>query len=77
MFFLMTIKAWKYVKLKKKAYYLFKIHYACVCVLVAQSFATPWTVARQAPLSMGLLLARILEWVAIYTNLKDHVGIGI
>ena len=28
-------------------------------------FVTPWTVARQAPLSMGILQARILEWVAI------------
>ena len=27
--------------------------------------ATPWTVARQAPLSMGILQARILEWVAM------------
>ena len=27
-------------------------------------FATPWTVAPQAPLSMGILQARILEWVA-------------
>ena len=26
---------------------------------------TPWTVACQAPLSMGILQARILEWVAI------------
>ena len=26
---------------------------------------TPWTVARQAPLSMGILQARILEWVAM------------
>ena len=26
---------------------------------------TPWTVARQAPLSMGLLQARIREWVAM------------
>ena len=25
----------------------------------------PWTVARQAPLSMGILQARILEWVAM------------
>ena len=24
-----------------------------------------WTVARQAPLSMGILQARILEWVAM------------
>ena len=27
--------------------------------------ATLWTVARQAPLSMGILQARVLEWVAI------------
>jgi len=26
---------------------------------------TPWTVARQAPLSKGVLQARILEWVAM------------
>ena len=36
-------------------------------VLVAQLCVTvtPWTVARQAPLSMGILQVRILEWVAI------------
>ena len=28
-------------------------------------FATPWTVACQALLSMGILQARILEWVAM------------
>ena len=28
-------------------------------------FVTPWTVARQAFLSMGILQARILEWVAM------------
>ena len=26
---------------------------------------TPWNVARQASLSVGILQARILEWVAI------------
>ena len=30
-----------------------------------QLFATPWTVARQAPQSMGILQTRILEWVAM------------
>ena len=30
-----------------------------------QLFVTPWTVARQAPLSTRILQARILEWVAI------------
>ena len=28
-------------------------------------FATPWIVAHQASLSMGVLQARILEWVAM------------
>ena len=41
----------------------------CVYVLclVTQSCltATPWTAALQAPLSTGILLARILEWVAM------------
>ena len=30
-----------------------------------QLFVTPWTVACQASLSMGILQARILEWVAM------------
>ena len=30
-----------------------------------QLFTIPWTVACQAPLSMGILQARILKWVAI------------
>ena len=30
-----------------------------------QLSATPWTAARQAPLSMGILQARALEWVAV------------
>ena len=41
----------------------------CVCVLGClsrgQLFVTPWTVAHQAPLPMGILQARILEWVAV------------
>ena len=36
--------------------------YLLSCV---QLFVTPWTVAHQAPLSMGILQASILEWVAI------------
>ena len=31
---------------------------------IVSDSATPWTVAHQAPLSMGILQARILEWVA-------------
>ena len=35
------------------------------CSVLSDSFLTSWTVALQAPLSMGILQARILEWVAI------------
>ena len=35
-------------------------HFGCVWL-----FATLWTIARQAPLSMGILQARRLEWVAM------------
>ena len=28
-------------------------------------FVNPWTVARQAPLSLGILQGRILEWIAM------------
>ena len=30
-----------------------------------QLFVTPWTVAYQAPASMGFFPARVLEWIAI------------
>ena len=30
-----------------------------------QLFATPWTIVCQTPLSMGILLARTLKWVAM------------
>ena len=36
----------------------------CVCSHV-RLFVTPWTVAHQAPPSMEILQARILEWVAM------------
>ena len=38
--------------------------YMLSCFSCVRLFATPWTVACQAPLSMGILQARILEWVA-------------
>ena len=45
------------------------INMSCyVLHLVTQScllFVIPWTVARQAPLSMGILQAGMLEWVAM------------
>ena len=32
---------------------------------VSYSFAIPWTVVHPAPLSMGILQAKILEWIAL------------
>jgi len=37
----------------------------CAKLLSVPLFATLWTVAHQAPLSMGILQASILEWVAM------------
>ena len=50
----------------------FSKHYVCLtimcCAVVSHFscvwlFVTPWTVAHQAPLSMGIIQARILKWV--------------
>ena len=41
-------------------------HFSCV-----QLFVTPCTVAHQAPLSMGILQGRILEWVAMPSSRGD------
>ena len=39
--------------------------YAVLSRSVVSNSETSWAVARQAPLSMGILQARILEWVSI------------
>ena len=47
----------------------------CAVLSHVQLFATPWSVARQAPLSMGILQVGILEWVAIPSSrLNPWVG---
>ena len=42
--------------------------------LVVSASATPWTVAGQAPLSVGFFQARTLEWVAISFSTRKHRG---
>ena len=45
---------------------IWPIHLFCAQVLShVRLFATPWTVAHQAPLSIGILQATILKWVAM------------
>ena len=41
------------------------IYVLCVVLSCVQLFMTLWTVALQAPLSLGILQARILEWIAM------------
>ena len=48
-------------------------HATCTCVCVSRLSrvrlcASPWTVALQAPLSTGILQARMLEWVGISSS---------
>ena len=44
------------------------ILYAVLSHSVMSDSVTPWTVAHQAPLSMGILQASILEWVAMSSS---------
>ena len=46
---------------------LHSVFYSCHAKLLshAQLFVTPWTVTHQTPLSLGILQARILKWVAM------------
>ena len=39
--------------------------------LMSDSLRPLWTIAPQAPLSMGILQARILEWVAMPSSLSS------
>ena len=39
-------------------------HCFCFGWLLSHSFVTPWTAARQAPLSHGIYQARVLKWAA-------------
>ena len=52
----------------------------CACMLSrfshVQLFVTPWTVAHQASLSMGILQARIQERIAMPSS-RDLPGPGI
>ena len=46
-------------------YWLFQV---LCCAQLLRLFAASWTVACQAPLTMGMLQARILEWGAMLSS---------
>ena len=48
---------------------LWTIQYSAYLLSRVRLFAAPCTVAHQAPLSMGILQARILEWVAVPSSM--------
>ena len=48
----------------KMSSYIFINTICCLVAVMSDSFATPWTMAHQAPVH-GISQARILEWVAI------------
>ena len=48
----------------------------CLCLVAVSDSDTPWTAACQAPLSTGILQARILEWIAMLSS-RDLPNPGI
>ena len=52
-------------------YYIHTVCYALLSFSVVSDSATPWTVARQTPLSMEILQERILEWVVTPGDLPN------
>ena len=64
------------VEKKKKTFSLLIVCAVLHLVTCVPLLATPWTVARQAPLSMGIIQARILEWAAMPSS-RDLPNPGI
>ena len=62
-FLLLSRHIWR-INTKRISIFYFML--CCACWLShVQLFSTPWAVAHQAPLSMEILQARILEWVVM------------
>ena len=54
-----------FLDFKGLTHQIFNLECAVLSRSVVSDSVTLWTVAHQAPLSMGILQARILEWVAM------------
>ena len=64
---------WVILEIYNFIYYTFAVLYLVTsCVWL---FATPQTIACQAPPPMGTLQARILEWVAMLSSRRSQLGI--
>ena len=58
------------------------ILYCAESLSCVQLFSIPWMVAPQVPLSMGISLARILEWVVVSScressQFRDQIGVSL
>ena len=58
---------WNFLSLDPKSHSFSFVLLSTLCCSQSLDcvFATPWTVAHQAPLFIGILQARILEWIAM------------
>ena len=63
-------------KNRNRIYSCMYVYMLCLILSHVWLFVTPWTVAHQALLSLGVLQARILEWVAVpFSRRSSHPGI--
>ena len=48
-------------------------HINCCCLVTksCKTLETPWTIACQVPLSVGILQKRVLEWVAMTSSRRS------
>ena len=91
--FLPTVGCWALMHFYGPGYdwkvYFISLQSVCVCVYVCVCLSRsvvsnspiPWTVALQAPLSMRILQARILEWVPLpssrgYSQCRDWTWVS-
>ena len=58
-------KMWRFISLLLTLSFLYPIDSMLSHFSHVRLYATPWTAAYQAPLSMGFFQARVLEWCAI------------
>ena len=76
---------WAWLWLEGLLYFITVSVCVCMCVCLSRSVVSnspiPWTVALQAPLSMRILQARILEWVPLpssrgYSQCRDWTWVS-
>ena len=70
---LQQYKANKVNNILKSSVFLIECAVLCLVTQSCSTVHTPWTVDHQAPLSMGILQARIIEWVAMPSSKQSSL----